>query len=93
MLKARLQKNQIAALKSGDKFKLDFLRYILAQIQNMEIEKKNSLDDQETVTILNKISQQLKESINASKQGQRKDLTDQYQKQYEIVREYLPSER
>lgn len=92
MLKAQLQKNQIDALKSGDKSKLDFLRYILAQIQNKEIEKRSQLVDEETVLVLKKIAKQLKESISASKQSERKDLTEQYQKQYEIVREYLPEE-
>lgn len=92
MLKDRLRKDQTDALKSGYKPKLDFLRYILAQIQNKEIEKRSELNDEEIISVLKKISNQLKESISASKQGGRKDLTDHYQKQYEIVREYLPEE-
>ena len=43
MLKSLLQKEQIDALKSHNQEKLDFIRYILAQIINDEIDKKANL--------------------------------------------------
>lgn len=92
MLVKKLQDEQIKALKGGDKARLEILRYILAQIHNREIEKKGKLSDEETVTVLKKISKELKESIEAFQKGERPDLASSNQKQLEIVGEYLPEE-
>lgn len=92
MLRQKLQDDQIIALKSGDKTKLEILRFILAQIYNKEIEKKADLNDEETVTVLKKIAKELKESIDAFEKGGRKDLIDGSKKQLEIISVYLPAE-
>lgn len=92
MIVKKLQDEQINSLKSGDKTRLEIIRYILAQIKNREIEKKGELTDEESVTVLKKIVKELKESIEASQKGQREDLASGYQKQLEIVSEYLPAE-
>ena len=92
MLRQQLQTDQITALKSGDKAKLDILRFILAQIKNKEVDKKSELDDEETLVVLKKIVKELKESIEAFDKGNRKDLSDSSKKQLEIVSVYLPAE-
>lgn len=92
MIVKKLQDEQINSLKLGDKTRLEIIRYILAQIKNREIEKKGELTDEEAVTVLKKIAKELKESIEASQKGQREDLASGYQKQLEIVSEYLPAE-
>ncbi len=92
MLVKKIQDEQIKALKGGDKARLEILRYILAQIQNKEIDKKGELSDEDTVAVLKKIAKELKESLDASQKGQRADLAAEYQKQLEIVAEYLPAE-
>lgn len=92
MLVKKLQDEQIKALKGGDKTRLEILRYILAQIQNKEIEKRGDLSDEDAVFVLKKIAKELKESLDASQKGQRADLATGYQKQLEVVNEYLPAE-
>ncbi len=92
MLVKRLRDEQIKALKAGHKARLEVLRYILAQIQNKEIAKKNALTDEETISVLKKISKELKESIDSFKQGQRQELVDNYQQQLTILEEFLPEE-
>jgi len=92
MLVKKLQTEQLKALKSGDKSRLGMLRYILAQIQNKEIDKKAALSDQEAVSVLKKIARELKESIESSEKGQRSDLISDYQEQLKIVEEFLPAE-
>ena len=91
MLVKKLQNEQIKALKSGDKARLEILRYILAQIHNKEIEKKGNLSDEEVVSVLKKITKELKESIASSQKGQRMDLVNSYQQQLKIVNEFLPA--
>jgi len=92
MLRQKLQDNQMTALKSGDKTKLEILRFILAQIKNKEIDKKSELTDEETLGVLKKVAKELKESIEAFEKGKRKDLADDSRKQLEIVSFYLPAE-
>ncbi len=96
MLRRKLQDDQIIALKSGDKTKLEILRFILAQIKNKEIDKNpqagGELNDEETLVVLKKVAKELKESIEAFEKGGRKDLSDGSKKQLEIVSVYLPAE-
>lgn len=92
MLTAKLQVDQLTALKSGDKKKLNTLRYILAQIKNKEIEKKAGLTDEEVIQILRKQNKELQESIDAFQKGNRDDLFKEYKEQQMIVTSYLPPE-
>ena len=92
MLRQKLQDDQIIALKSGDKTKLEILRFILSQIKNKEIDKKSELTDEETFVVFKKVTKELKESIEAFEKGGRKDLSEDSKKQLEIVSVYLPAE-
>lgn len=92
MLRQKLQDNQITALKSGDKIKLNVLRFILAQIKNKEIDKKSELADEETLVVLRKVIKELKESVEAFEKGGRKELAEDSKKQLEIASSYLPAE-
>jgi hypothetical protein len=96
MLRQKLQDDQLAALKTGDKDKLSVLRFIIAQIQNKEIDKNppagGELNDEETLSVLKKIAKELKESIEAFTKGNRADLIEANKKQLEIVSQYLPAE-
>lgn len=92
MIKQKLQDDQVAALKSGEKDKLLVLRYILAQIQNKEIEKRTDLTDDEVISVLKKIAKELKESVGSFEKGGRTDLVSEYKKQLDILTPYLPQE-
>lgn len=92
MLKQKLQEEQITALKSKDSQKLSILRFILSQIKNKEIEKKEELTDEEIILVIKKIAKELKESIEAFKKGKREDLVKENEQQLEIVSLYLPKE-
>jgi hypothetical protein len=92
MLRQKLQDDQIAALKSGDKTRLNVLRFILAQIKNKEIDKKSDLNDEEVLVVLRKVIKELKESVEAFEKGGRKELAEDSKKQLEIASVYLPAE-
>ncbi len=92
MIKQTIQSDQIAALKGGDKKKLETLRYILAKIKNKEIEKRIELGDEEVLDILRKQVKELKESIDSFEKGNRADLAAEYKSQLELVSVYLPKE-
>ena len=99
MIKQKIFADLISALKNHDQEKLSFLRYILAQIKNKEIDKipsdpkgKSDLTDEEVVAVLRKITKELNESTEAYKKGNRQDLVKENQKQLEILSVYLPKE-
>ena len=92
MLRDQIQSDQIAALKAGEKEKVEALRFILSQIKNKEIDKKEPLNDEESVSLLRKTIKELNESIEAFTKGGRTEMADQSKKQLEILSGYLPSE-
>lgn len=92
MLTQKLQEEQIAALKSHDAKRLNTIRYLIAQIKNKEIEKKEALTDEEVIIILKKQQKEIRESIESFEKGGRKDLVGEYREQLNIVQSYLPAE-
>jgi len=92
MLRQKLQDDQITALKSGEKTKLNVLRFILSQVKNKEIDKKSLLDDEETMAVLRKVIKELKESVEAFEKGGRTELAEDNKKQLEVASSYLPKE-
>lgn len=92
MLRSKLQDEQLQALKSGDRVRLDTLRFILSHVKNKEIEKKDELNDEETVAVIKKIHRELQESIDAAEKAGRTELAEQSKKQMEIIAPYIPAE-
>lgn len=92
MLKQKLQSDQIAALKTGDKFTLSVLRYIIAQLKYREIEKQSELTDDEVVQVLRKHVKQLQESAQSARAANRPEVVEENEKQIEVIRKYLPAE-
>jgi uncharacterized protein len=92
MLRDQIQSDQIAALKAGEKAKVEALRFILSQIKNKEIDKKEPLNDEETTSLLRKTIKELNESIEAFTKGDRTEMADQSKQQLGFLSGYLPSE-
>ncbi len=92
MLRQKLQDEMTAALKSKDSLKLNTLRFAIARVKNQEIEKKRDLNDEETISILKKIVQELKESIAVFEKAGRPELVQENKDQLGILNVYLPQE-
>lgn len=92
MLREQLQKDQLVALKSGEKDKLSALRYIVSQIKYREIEKKSELTDEEIVQLVRKQIKELGEANENAKKMNRPDLIEENDKQIAIYKAYLPAE-
>jgi uncharacterized protein YqeY len=87
MLRQQLQEEQIAALKAGEKEKLNALRYIVSQIKYKEIEKQSELGEEEVVSIIRKQIKELNESIEMAQKQNRPDLVEENQRQVELEAE------
>jgi len=73
-----------------DKNRITTLRNVLAKLKLKEIEKKESLNDSESIKVLQTMSKQLNDSIKQYKDGGRLDLADIESKELEILNEFLP---
>ena len=85
------------AMKSGDKARLEVLRFTLASLNPAQKEKalkdpQAMLSDEEVITILQKEAKKRKDSIEHFKQGKRDDLVAKEEGDLKVLYEYLPAE-
>ncbi len=85
------------AMKSGDKARLEVLRFTLAGLNASQKEKalkdpQASLSDEEVTTILQKEAKKRKDAIELFKQGKRDDLVAKEEGDLKVIYEYLPQE-
>jgi hypothetical protein len=95
MLKERLTRDSVDALKSKDQERLDVLRFLIAEVHNAEIEIKRNgaeLSDEDVLKVLQSEAKKRRESITLYEEGGRAELVAQEKKQLEIILSYLPQE-
>lgn len=92
MIKDTLKANRLTAMKAGNTKEVETIQYILAQIQNKEIEKRGELSEEEVVTILRRIIKEIKDSLIAAEKGNRTAVQAQYTEELNLITPYLPSE-
>ena len=81
------------AMKSGDSVKLNTIRSIRSKI--IELSKRgtgSSITPEDELTILLSEAKKRKEAIEMYQKGGRTDLSDQEQRELEIINEYLPKQ-
>jgi hypothetical protein len=82
-----------AAMKSGDSVKLNTIRSIRTRI--IELSKRgtgSAITPEDEMTILLSEAKKRKEAIEMYQKGGRTDLSDQEQRELEIINEYLPKQ-
>lgn len=90
-LAEQIQKDIVAAMKAREELRLGVLRMVKAAIQHKEIEKIRKLDEAESITLLQTLVKQRKESIEQFAKGGRQDLVDKEKKELAILETYLPA--
>ncbi len=92
-LSERITEDMKAAMKSGEKLKLETLRTVRAQF--IEFSKRGSdklmTPDDELAIVLGAIKKR-KEAIDLYQQAGRKELVDQENREMEILQAYLPQQ-
>jgi uncharacterized protein len=92
-LQEKINKELAAAMKSGDKLRLETLRSIRAQI--IEFNKRGlnrEITEEEEVSILSSSAKQRKESIEEFRKGNRPELAEKEEKELNIISEFLPKQ-
>ena len=92
-LSEKINNNLKVAMKSGDNIKLNTIRSIRAQI--IELSKRgteSNITQEDELTILLSAAKKRKEAIEIYQKAGRKDLSDQEQRELEIINGYLPKQ-
>jgi len=91
-IQPKLMEDMKAAMKSGDKIRLETIRGLRSQFKNAEIDKGGSLSLEEEMQVLMSAAKKRKESIEQFKAGQRFDRAEEEEKELKIIQEYLPQQ-
>ncbi len=94
-LKEKISEDLKAAMKSGQKLRLETLRTMRAALMEKEIELRGSgkqvTQDDETATLMS-AAKKRKESIEQFQAAGRTDLVEQESAELKIIQEYLPQQ-
>lgn len=89
-LAERIQSDLVEAMRARDELRLSVLRGIKSAIKLKEVEKIKTLDESETIQILQTLVKQRKESIEQFTKGNRPELAAKETKELGIIESYLP---
>jgi uncharacterized protein YqeY len=90
-LEEKIYKDYIEAFKARNREKADFLSFVRAELKNLAISaKKDKLEDNEALTVLQKLKKRLEEAKEAVAKADKKDFLEKTEKEITILAEYLP---
>lgn len=96
MLRQQITEALTTALKAQDKRRVSTLRLIMAAVQDRDIANrsagKESVGDEELLTILAKMIKQREDSAKIYMEGNRPELAQNEQEEIVIIRDYLPQQ-
>ena len=88
----QLQEELKIAMKAGEKAEMMGLRNIIGKIKAAQIDKGETLTNEESLKILKTAAKQLKESIDQYKKGGRDDLAEEEAYELSLLEKYLPEQ-
>ncbi|WP_199100119.1 GatB/YqeY domain-containing protein [Dyella sp. ASV21] len=90
-LKQQLTEDMKTAMRGGLKDRLAVIRLILAAIKQREVDERIELDDVQTLSVLEKMVKQRKDSISQFEAASRQDLADIERAEMVVIEGYLPA--
>ena len=91
-MKDIIERDIKALMKSGEKRKVEIVRFILSHLKNEEKEKKRDLETSETIQILKRLLKRNQESFDQFNKAGRDDLASKEKEEMEVIQTYLPKE-
>ena len=89
-IKTQISNDVKDAMRSKDKDRLAALRLILAAFKQKEVDERIELSDELSISVLNKMAKQHRDSIEQFGQANRDDLIKKEQLELDIIESYLP---
>jgi uncharacterized protein YqeY len=90
-LKGRITDDMKAAMRSGEKERLGVIRMITSAIKQREVDERIELDDNQVLSVLEKMIKQRKESLAQFQAGNRQDLVDKESAEIALLQTYMPA--
>ncbi len=90
-LKARLTSDMKEAMRARDADRLGVIRLLLAAVKQVEVDRREDLDDAGVLAILEKQVKQRKESVRLYRDAGRDDLADKEEAEIGVIEPYLPA--
>ena len=91
-IKIALKEATISSMKKGEKEATTTLRMFSAEIKKEEIEKKAELTAEETISIVQKMIKQRKDSFRQFEQAGREELAEKEAREISILEQFLPEQ-
>ena len=85
-----IQSDMYKAMKSSDKFKSSTLRVALAKLKDKKIEKREDLNQNEEIKIIQNLVKQRKEAADIYEKNDRSELMKNEMDELKILSMYLP---
>ena len=89
-LKARLTDDMKAAMKGGEKDRLQVIRLANAAIKQREVDERIELDDAQVLAVLEKMVKQRRDSVSQYEAANREDLAAVERYEISVIQGYLP---
>ncbi len=91
-LQQRINDDVKTAMRNKDKERLGVLRLITAAFKQKEVDERIELDDTMVLAIMNKMTKQIRDSIDQFEKAGRDDLAAKEAFELKIIQEYLPAQ-
>ena len=91
-LQQRVNDDVKTAMRNKDKDRLGVLRLITAAFKQKEVDERVELDDTMVLAIMNKMTKQIRDSIDQFEKAGRDDLATKEAFELNIIQEYLPAQ-
>ena len=92
LLKPLIKEASVRSLKEGNKEITMGLRLILAEFQKEEISQGSDLNNNDELSLLQKMIKQRNDSIKQYNDAGRNELAEKEQKEIEIIQDFLPEQ-
>lgn len=90
MLKDQLQSDLKEAQRKRESLTVSTLRLVLAEIKNLEIEKRGAATDEDVTEVLWSQAKKRQDAMASFQQGGRLDLVQKEEQELKVIKRYLP---
>ena len=91
-IKNKIKLDLVDFMKSGEKEKVDIIRFVMSFLNQAEKDKKSLLTDTEILQILKKLIKKNEDSFKQFAKAERNDLADKEKREIDFIKNYLPAE-
>jgi uncharacterized protein YqeY len=91
-LKNQIFEDMKSAMKAGQKDRLKVVRLIMAAIKQVEVDKREELDEAGVLSVLEKMVKQRRDSVEQFEKGNREDLAAIERAEIDVLQAYLPEQ-